>query len=101
MKVLIIIMASKKAKKTNALIYVTPADSEIKMDELETQVKAIALDSLEWRAAEFKPTFYGMYEMLINVIYEEGKVNIDELTDAIEKLEDVVGSTRVKSTNIL
>lgn len=53
------------------------------------------MDGLVWGGAQFIPIGYGIKKIQLNVVVEDEKVSMDDLSDAIEAFEDEVQSVDV------
>lgn len=65
------------------------------MAALEASVRAITLDGLVWGASQLIPVGYGVRKLQINMVVEDEKVSVTDLSEEIEALEDYVQSTDV------
>lgn len=65
------------------------------MKALEEGVRAVEMDGLVWGASKLVPIGYGVSKLQINLVVEDDKVLMDDLSDKIAELEDYVQSTDV------
>lgn len=97
--------AEKKTKKpgpiakSQILLDVKPWDDETDMKDLEKQVRNIEMDGLVWGAGEFKPLAFGIKKLTILSTVVDDKVSVDDLTEKIEALEDLVQSVDIAAFN--
>ncbi|KPM38947.1 hypothetical protein AK830_g7634 [Neonectria ditissima] len=92
--------AKKEAKpKTIAKSIVTldvkPWDDETDMAALEEGVRGIEMDGLVWGGSQLVPVAFGVKKLQINLVVEDDKVGMDDLSEKICELEDYVQSTYV------
>lgn len=85
----------KPAAKSIVTLDVKPWDDETDMAALEASVRAITLDGLVWGASQLIPVGYGVRKLQINMVVEDEKVSVTDLSEEIEALEDYVQSTDV------
>ncbi|KAH7171100.1 hypothetical protein EDB81DRAFT_777648 [Dactylonectria macrodidyma] len=85
----------KTIAKSVVTLDVKPWDDETDMAALEAAVRAIDLDGLVWGASKLVPVGYGVRKLQINMVVEDEKVSVTELTEQIEEIEDYVQSTDV------
>jgi elongation factor 1-beta len=91
----------KKAKKpaliakSNVILDVKPWDDETDMKQMEDAVRAIGMEGLKWGASKLVPMAYGIKKLQIVCVVEDDKVSIDELTEKIQDLEDIVQSVDI------
>ncbi|KAI7899448.1 uncharacterized protein BX663DRAFT_520957 [Cokeromyces recurvatus] len=85
----------KPIAKTTVTLEVKPWDDETNMDELTAAVKAINMDGLLWGGHQLVAIGYGIKKLQINCVVEDDKVMMDDLTDAIQDLEDYVQSVDI------
>jgi len=97
--------AAKKAKKvgviakSSVVLDVKPWDDETDMKEVEKQVRSIQMDGLLWGASKLVPLAYGIKKLQIMIVIEDEKVSVEELTEKIEALEDLVQSVDIAAFN--
>lgn len=65
------------------------------MAALEEGVRAIEMDGLVWGGSQLVPVAFGVKKLQINLVVEDDKVGMDDLSDKICELEDFVQSTYV------
>ncbi|KAL6403205.1 putative EFB1-translation elongation factor eEF1beta [Ilyonectria robusta] len=85
----------KPAAKSIVTLDVKPWDDETDMAALEAGVRAITMDGLVWGASQLIPVGYGVRKLQINMVVEDEKVSVTDLSEEIEALEDYVQSTDV------
>ncbi|KAM5355985.1 hypothetical protein ACJ41O_002631 [Fusarium nematophilum] len=85
----------KTIAKSIVTLDVKPWDDETDMKALEDGVRAIEMDGLVWGASKLVPIGYGVSKLQINIVVEDEKVSMDDLSDQIQELEDFVQSTDV------
>jgi len=85
--------ASGKAKpvaKSSVILFVKPEDAETDMNELAAKIKKeVVMDSLQWGDYELIPIAYGIKKLRIICVIEDDKIQLDDLTEAIEQFEEV------------
>jgi len=97
--------ASKKSKKpgviakSSVVLDVKPWDDETDMQEVEKQVRKIEMDGLLWGASKLVPLAYGIKKLQIVMVIEDDKVSVEELTEKIEGIEDLVQSVDIAAFN--
>ena len=97
--------AAKKAKedaakpkiieKSVVILDVKPWDSEQDLASLEAKIRSIAIDGLEWKAAELKDIGYGIKKLVISCHIIDSMVSVDDIQDSIQAFEDDVQSTDI------
>ena len=96
---------AKKSKKptliakSSVLLDVKPWDDETDMNAMQEQVRTIKWDGLVWGAAKLVAVGYGISKLQIMCIIEDEKISIDELSEEIEKFEDLVQSVDIAAFN--
>jgi len=97
--------AAKKSKKpgviakSSVVLDVKPWDDETDMQEVEKQVRTIEMDGLLWGASKLVPLAYGIKKLQIVTVIEDDKVSVEELTEKIEAIEDLVQSVDIAAFN--
>jgi len=97
--------AAKKSKKpalvakSSVVLDVKPWDDETDMVQVEVEVRKIVMDGLFWGASKLVPLAYGIKKLQIVTVIEDDKVSVEELTEKIEGLEDLVQSVDVAAFN--
>merc|ERR1711973_688220 len=97
--------AEKKSKKpgpiakSSVLLDVKPWDDETDMAALEAEVRKIQMDGLVWGAGKLMPLAYGIKKLSILCIVEDAKVSIDDLSEKIEEIEELVQSVDIQAFN--
>lgn len=103
----------KLIAKSAIVIDVKPWEDTTPLDELEKQVRAIAMDGLEWKAckyfmiigsmlntkqfhlAQLVEIGYGIKKLQISCHVEDDKVSVDDVQEKIEDIKDFVQSTDI------
>uniref|UniRef100_A0A2I9LNY3 Elongation factor 1-delta n=1 Tax=Centruroides hentzi TaxID=88313 RepID=A0A2I9LNY3_9SCOR len=99
--------AEKKSKKkaviakSSVVLDVKPWDDETDLAEMESKVREIQSDGLQWGASKRVPLAYGIYKLQIVCIVEDEKVSIDWLVETIQEIEDYVQSVDIAAFNKL
>jgi translation elongation factor EF-1beta len=63
-------------------------------DQLESVVRSIKRDGVNWGRSKLAPVAYGVQKLVINAYIEDHKISIEELQELMEAL-DLVQSTDV------
>jgi len=87
--------------KSSVLFDVKPYDTETDMQELETKVRSIELDGLEWKASKLVEICYGIKKLCINAVVLDDKVSVDDIQERIQEFEDHVQSVDIAAFNKL
>ncbi|KAH6615445.1 hypothetical protein B0J18DRAFT_412827 [Chaetomium sp. MPI-SDFR-AT-0129] len=85
----------KPAAKSIVTLDVKPWDDETDMVGLEAAVRGIEQDGLVWGASTLIPVGFGIKKLQINLVVEDEKVSIDELSEQITEFEEFVQSVDV------
>ncbi|KAI7880102.1 hypothetical protein K492DRAFT_237484 [Lichtheimia hyalospora FSU 10163] len=85
----------KPIAKTTVTLEVKPWDDETDIDAMTKSVRDITMDGLLWGGFQHVPVGFGIKKLQINCVVEDDKVSMDDLTEAIEALEDYVQSVDV------
>ncbi|KAJ3106248.1 Translation elongation factor 1 beta [Phlyctochytrium planicorne] len=91
----------KPAAKSLVVLDVKPWDDETDMKAMEESVRGIAMDGLVWGSSKLVAIGYGIKKLQINVVIEDEKVSVDDLSEQISGFEDYVQSVDVASFNKL
>jgi len=76
--------------KSSVILFVKPLEAETDMKVVAEKIKKeIVMDSLQWGDYELLPVAYGIMKLRIICVIEDDKVALDDLTEAIEAMEDV------------
>jgi elongation factor 1-beta len=76
--------------RSSVILFVKPNEAETDMNELAATIKRdITFESLQWGDYELIPVAYGIKKLRIICVIEDDKVALDDLTEAIEEMEDV------------
>lgn len=65
------------------------------MVALEAAVRSIEKDGLLWGASKLIPVGYGIRKLQINLVVEDEKISLEDLSEEINAFEDHVQSTDV------
>ncbi|GMS87351.1 hypothetical protein PENTCL1PPCAC_9526 [Pristionchus entomophagus] len=96
---------AKKANKTgsvamsNIIFDFKPCADTINVNDIETAVRAIAMDGLVWGGAKILPVGFGINTLQISCVVEDEKVSTDALEDYIANLDELVQSVDVIAFN--
>ncbi|KAJ8655826.1 hypothetical protein O0I10_008490 [Lichtheimia ornata] len=85
----------KPIAKTTVTLEVKPWDDETDIDAMTKAVRDISMEGLLWGGFQHVPVGFGIKKLQINCVVEDDKVSMDDLTEAIEALEDYVQSVDV------
>jgi len=99
--------AEKKSKKpgviakSSVMLDVKPWDDETDLKEMESLVRGIQMDGLNWGASKLVPVGYGIQKLQILCTIEDEKVSVDvDLVERIqEEFEDHVQSVDIAAFN--
>jgi len=81
---------AKPVAKSSVILFVKPEDAETDMNELAAKIKSeVVMDSLQWGDYELIPIAYGIKKLRIICVIEDDKIQLDDLTEAIEEFEEV------------
>jgi elongation factor 1-beta len=76
--------------KSSVILFVKPLEAETDMNEVAAKIKKeIVIESLVWGDYELIPVAYGIKKLRIICVIEDEKVALDDLTEAIEEMEEV------------
>jgi len=76
--------------KSSVILFVKPLEAETDMKVVAEKIKKeIVMDSLQWGDYELLPVAYGIMKLRIICVIEDDKVALDDLTEAIEAMEEV------------
>merc|ERR1711963_708305 len=97
--------AKKKEKgviaKSSVVLDVKPFDDETDLNELETKIRAITMEGLEWKAAKLEDIAFGIQKLVISCHVEDDKVGVDLLEEKIMEFDDDVQSVDIAAFNKL
>ncbi|KAH6660165.1 hypothetical protein BKA67DRAFT_547082 [Truncatella angustata] len=82
----------KTIAKSIVTLDVKPWDDETDMKALEAAVRSIEKDGLVWGGSQLIAVGFGIKKLQINLVVEDEKVSIDELSEQITEFEDYVQS---------
>ncbi len=93
--------AKKKVEKSQVVIEVKPWEADQDLKALYEKIKEIKIDGALWgESCNLVPVAFGIKKLVLSVVIDE-KVGLDDLTDALEALEDDVQSVDVTTMNRL
>jgi len=76
--------------KSSVILFVKPLEAETDMKVVAEKIKKeVVMDSLQWGDYELLPVAYGIMKLRIICVIEDDKVQLDDLTEAIEAMEEV------------
>ncbi|TPX39172.1 hypothetical protein SeMB42_g05161 [Synchytrium endobioticum] len=91
----------KTIAKSMVILDVKPWDDETDMNAMEKGVRAVEMDGLVWGTSKFLPVAHGIKKLQITCVVEDDKVGVDDLSEEIQKMEDIVQSVDVAAFNKL
>ncbi|TPX30922.1 hypothetical protein SmJEL517_g05613 [Synchytrium microbalum] len=91
----------KVAAKSMVILDVKPWDDETDMKAMEVGVRAIVMDGLIWGTSKLVPVAHGIKKLQITCVVEDDKVSVDDLSEKIQEMEDIVQSVDVAAFNKL
>jgi elongation factor 1-beta len=91
----------KVIAKSMVILDVKPWDDETDMNDVEKGVRAIQMDGLVWGVGKLVPVAHGIKKLQITCVVEDDKVGVDDLSEEIQKMEDLVQSVDVAAFNKL
>jgi len=71
------------------------------MAELETKVRSISMEGLEWKASKLVDLCYGIQKLAINAVVLDEFASVDDIQEKIQEFEDVVQSVDIAAFNKL
>merc|ERR1711976_888807 len=98
--------AAKKAKdaiqRTQIVLDVKVWEADTDLDALYKDIAKIQIDGLQWgQAYEKKPVAFGVFKLVITCVIEDEKVAVDDVTDPIEAMDEIVQSVDMLTMNRL
>ncbi|KAI9907095.1 hypothetical protein PsorP6_016335 [Peronosclerospora sorghi] len=99
--------AAKKEKKkpverSQVVIEVKPWEAETNLEELATKIKATPIEGLTWgEGHKLVPIAFGIKKLLVQCVIIDDLVLLDDITEAIEALDEYVQSVDIASMNKL
>eukprot|EP00611_Tribonema_gayanum_P020012 TRINITY_DN3578_c0_g1_i1.p1 TRINITY_DN3578_c0_g1~~TRINITY_DN3578_c0_g1_i1.p1 ORF type:complete len:840 (-),score=319.07 TRINITY_DN3578_c0_g1_i1:276-2795(-) len=89
----------KKVERSQVVLEVKPWDSETDLKALWAKIKAeVTADGLVWAEGfNIAPVAFGIMKLVISCVIEDEKVGLDDITDPIEEMSDLVQSTQLVS----
>ncbi|ORY66373.1 elongation factor 1-beta [Pseudomassariella vexata] len=85
----------KVIAKSIVTLDVKPWDDETDMVALEKAVRSIEKDGLVWGGSQLIPIGYGIRKLQINIVVEDEKISMDDLSEEIQEFDDYVQSTDI------
>ncbi|KAL2268211.1 hypothetical protein VTJ83DRAFT_3057 [Remersonia thermophila] len=85
----------KVVAKSVVTMDVKPWDDETDMTALESSVRSIEKDGLVWGASKLVTVGFGIRKLQINLVVEDDKISLDELSEEIQEFEDYVQSVDI------
>ncbi|AEO60134.1 hypothetical protein MYCTH_2309018 [Thermothelomyces thermophilus ATCC 42464] len=85
----------KVAAKSVVTMDVKPWDDETDMVGLEAAVRGIEKDGLVWGASKLVPVGFGIKKLQINLVVEDEKISLDELSEEIQGFDEYVQSVDI------
>ena len=73
----------------------------VDLNELETKIRAITMEGLEWKAAKLEDIAFGIQKLVISCHVEDDKVGVDLLEEKIMEFDDDVQSVDIAAFNKL
>jgi translation elongation factor EF-1beta len=90
----------KPAEKSLVVLEVKPWEADTNLEELWKEITKYEQEGLVWGASfKLEPVAYGIMKLVMTCTIVDALVLMDDVTDAIEKLEDFVQSVQVASMN--
>jgi len=86
----------EKVAKTQLVFEVKPEEADTDLKKVEADVRAIAMDGLNW-GEEFGtvPVGYGINKLVVQCVIEDEKVSVDDLEEAVQNLDGVQSTDMV------
>ncbi|KAL1837141.1 hypothetical protein VTJ49DRAFT_4206 [Mycothermus thermophilus] len=85
----------KVVAKSVVTMDVKPWDDETDMDALEKAVRSIEKDGLVWGQSKLVTVGFGIKKLQINLVVEDEKISLDELSEEIQEFDDYVQSVDI------
>ncbi|KAL2114935.1 hypothetical protein VTJ04DRAFT_10598 [Mycothermus thermophilus] len=85
----------KVIAKSIVTMDVKPWDDETDMEALEAAVRGIEKDGLVWGASKLVPVGFGIKKLQINLVVEDEKISLDELSEEIIGFDEWVQSVDI------
>ena len=90
----------KPAEKSLVVLEVKPWEADTNLEELWKEIIKYEQEGLQWGATfKIEPVAFGIMKLVMTCTIVDSKVLMDDVTDAIEKLEDYVQSVQIASMN--
>ena len=90
----------KPAEKSLVVLEVKPWEADTNLEELWKEIIKYEQDGLQWGATfKIEPVAFGIMKLVMTCTIVDSKVLMEDVTDAIEKLEDYVQSVQIASMN--
>lgn len=76
--------------RSSVILFVKPVEAETDMNVVAEKIKReVVMESLQWGDYELQPVAYGIMKLRIICVIEDEKIQLDDLTEAIEEFEEV------------
>ena len=90
----------KPAEKSLVVLEVKPWEADTNLEELWKEIIKYEQEGLQWGATfKIEPVAFGIMKLVMTCTIVDSKVLMEDVTDAIEKLEDYVQSVQIASMN--
>jgi len=95
-------MLIKKKDRSQIVLDVKVWEADTDLDKLYRDIAAIKIPSLTWgEAYEKKPVAFGIFKLVVTCVIIDDDVPIDDITEPIEAMEDIVQSVDMLTMNRL
>ncbi|KAL2151494.1 hypothetical protein VTH82DRAFT_6592 [Thermothelomyces myriococcoides] len=85
----------KAVAKSIVTLDVKPWDDETDMEAMEKAVRGIEKDGLVWGASKLVAVGFGIKKLQINLVVEDDKISLDELSETIQEFDEYVQSVDI------
>ena len=90
----------KPAEKSLVVLEVKPWEADTDLKALWLEIIKYEQEGLQWgQSYKLEPVAYGIMKLVMTCTIVDSLVLMDDVTDAIEKLEDYVQSVQIASIN--
>jgi translation elongation factor EF-1beta len=90
----------KAVEKSLLVLDVKPWEADTDMEKVWHMIKEYQQEGLSWgQTFKLEPVAYGIKKLVMTATIVDSQVLVDDVTDAIERLEDYVQSCEVASMN--
>ena len=90
----------KPAEKSLVVLEVKPWEADTNLEELWKEIIKYEQEGLQWGATfKIEPVAFGIMKLVMTCTIVDSMVLMEDVTDAIEKLEDYVQSVNIASMN--